>query len=345
MKRFASAVLAGVLLLAAGPGAFAGITGEETGPTTTPETVRHQDVYHDTTVRHRVVKGWAEKQLGPTFWANDWDSVEGDLAALRDTEKAWLDTLSGLENRTQYFLDLTGRTIATTPYRNSASPFQDTDWQAWDSEWETRETTMRVDGGTLKVTERTLHVYRERDVYELVADVYDSSPLILDLDGNGTLDTARHDWRPHAPRFYEAHARFFDITGDGTEDYTEWVSPGARDGLLVRPEEGRVENALQLFGTAGGFTDGFEKLAIVQDADGDGAIAGAELEGLALWVDADSDGRFEPSELRTLEEFGITRLETAHRSFVGSFTAHGVTRIMWDWWPAVKETRKFRREP
>lgn len=343
MKQVARLLACGALLMSVGGVAFAGVTGDETGPTTTTDTYRHQNVYHDSTNKHRLVKGWAERQLGPTFWDNDWDTNTDQLAALGDAEKRYLDSLTGLKNKTQYFIDLTDRTIATTAHRNSASPFQDSDWKTYDTREDTTETTIRVDGGYLTVTEKTLHVYRERDVYELVADVYDSSPLILDLNGDGKVDTAKNDWRPHAPKFYEANARFFDITGDGTADFTEWVSPGAHDGILVRPENGTVENALQMFGTAGGFSDGFEKLSIVQDANEDGVIEGAELEGLALWVDANSDGLFEPSEMRSLAEFGITRLSTGHKNYVGSFTANGQPFTMWDWWPAVKETRKFRR--
>lgn len=345
MKKFASLLVCGALIVSAGGAALAGVTGEETGPTTTTDTYRHQNVNHDTTYTHRVVKGWAEKQLGPTFWDNDWDSTadRNELSALKDSEKKYLDSLTGLKNKTQYFIDLTDRTIATTSHRNSASPFQNTGWKTYDTREDTDTTTFRVDGGYLTVTEKTLHVYRERDVYEIVADVYDSSPLILDLNGDGKVDTAKNDWRPHAPRFYEANARFFDITGDGTADFTEWVSPGASDGILIRPENGTVENALQMFGTAGGFSDGFEKLSIVQDTDSNGVIEGKELEGLALWVDANSDGVFETNEVRSLAEFGITRLSTTHKNYVGSYTANGKQMTMWDWWPAVKETRKFRR--
>jgi hypothetical protein len=138
--------------------------------------------------------------------------------------------------------------------------------------------------------------------YQLIHNIgaCQTSPLILDLDGDGiALGTPER-----GPRF--------DILGTGTEVSVSW--PSARDGFLAldRNGNGTIDGASELFGNATGgrdFNDGFAALAEL-DANGDGLIdrrdpAFAEL---VVWLDVDSDGRSAPSELHTLADLGIRRL-------------------------------------
>ena len=189
------------------------------------------------------------------------------------------------------------------------------------------------------------HVTETKTVdYQLQYYVFDNSPLIFDLDKNGKLDTAKNEWRPHAPKFYVQFAKFFDITGDGVEDFTEWTSASPSDGLLVVPQNGKVHNALQLFGTAGGYIDGYEKLSLHFDTDGNGWVEGNELEGLAIWIDANNDAVCQDNELKTLEDFDIKRINVKHNDYVSKYeTGDGQQYTMWDWWPAAAETRKVMR--
>ncbi len=340
MKRLLGCLaLVGALAFASGTIARAGVVGDESGGSPTDPT--NTTVIQTTTQKHfsddlhRVVRGYAKVKLAPNFLDNDWD--KGSLAGLTAAERAYLKTVTGLDNGSWYYIDLTGQTIRTD------TGFDNTQYAQTGERTDRVTSVIRVDGGYLTVHQDTRNLYYERDVYQLVADVYDYSPLVLDLNRDGKLDVARNEWRPHAPEFYAENARFFDITGDGTPDFTEWKSLGAQDGILVRPENGKVENALQFFGTAGGYKDGFEKLSLVQDGNQDGWVEGAELEGLFLWIDANSDGKMQPAELRTLEEFGIVRISTDHKDYVGRFvTRDGTENLMWDWWPATKETRRFR---
>ncbi len=340
MKRFLGCLaLAGALTFASGTIARAGVVGDESGgsPTDPTRTIITQTTTkkHYTDDVHRVVRGYAKVRLAPNFLDNDWD--RGSLAGLTASERAYLKTVSGLDNGSWYYIDLTGQTVQTNSGFTSSGYVQTGD------ETDRVTSVIRIDGGTLTVHQDTRNLYHERDVYQLVADVFDNSPLVLDLNQDGKLDVAHNEWRPHAPEFYVETARFFDITGDGTPDFTEWKSLGTKDGILIRPENGKVENALQLFGTAGGYKHGFEKLSLVQDANQDGWIEGAELEGLFLWVDSNSDGTMQPAEMRTLDEYGIVRISTDHNNFVGRFiTRDGGEQVMWDWWPATKETRRFR---
>jgi hypothetical protein len=130
-----------------------------------------------------------------------------------------------------------------------------------------------------------------------------TSPLILDLDGNGvrTRDVA-------------AGVRF-DLLADGHQVATGWVGQG--DGLLAldRNHDGAIGDGGELFGTstatAGGgkARDGFAALAGL-DANGDGVVDrhDAQFGDLRVWVDANADGVSQGDELRTLDALGIASL-------------------------------------
>ena len=259
---------------------------------------------------------------------------------MSSSEKAFLKTVRNLRNRTTYYIDLTGRRVQTSMFRNTTRTSKSTS---------TKTTGYRYVGmvGGRPTYERVQYhytnVYTTNVRYQVVARVYDYSPLILDINKDELVDTARNEWMPHAPNFYSEYALKFDISGDGVADHTEWTAPGQRDGLLCMPENGKVETALQLFGTAGGYKDGFEKLAIVCDTDNNGVVEGKELEGLYLWFDTNHNAKCDKGELKTLAECGVTKLSTKHKNFVGSYIdANGNDLAMWDWWPAAKEIRKYR---
>ena len=118
---------------------------------------------------------------------------------------------------------------------------------------------------------------------------------------------------------------------------TEWVGP--QDGLLVRPHaDGSVDGSC-LFGTFGGFENGYEALKAL-DVDGNGRLEGSELQGLKVWQDANSNANVEAGELLSLDELGITSLSTSHDHFRGTFVRDGKTAQSFDWWPSVVEMRK-----
>ncbi|HXE71814.1 MAG TPA: hypothetical protein VNO81_04055 [Candidatus Nitrosotenuis sp.] len=173
--------------------------------------------------------------------------------------------------------------------------------------------------------------------YEVVAFV-SVSPIIIDLDDSGQPAVDRGEWQPHATRFNLQRARLFDINGDGDPDLTEWLGP--EDGLLVAPiEEVRVLGGNQLFGTAVGFVDGYQKLGLLRDKDGDGYVRGGELQGLQVWVDADQDALCQPDELRSVQELGITSISTSHNAFKSTCIRNGKRTLTWDWWPTVMMVR------
>ena len=103
-----------------------------------------------------------------------------------------------------------------------------------------------------------------------------------------------------------------------------------------------VITAEEMFGTAGGYTDGFAKLSLL-DRNKDGVISGAELEGLYVFQDKNMNGRVEKGELKSLKELGITELGVKHHNYKSYFIMNGERRTMWDFWPVTIQGRKLMK--
>ena len=173
-----------------------------------------------------------------------------------------------------------------------------------------------------------------------------TSPLILDLDGDGAPSVPGGDSSPHRGMDLVGPFAAFDIDGDGFTDLSEWLLPG--DGILVAPDDPAAVapgpdgltwsgplSGRDLLGTAGGYRDGFEKLLDLFDLNGDRIIEGPELLGLYLWRDLSAEGTIEPGELVLPGDLGITALlPPSAGACVGSFIGELGPRAMWDWWPS-----------
>lgn len=143
-------------------------------------------------------------------------------------------------------------------------------------------------------------------------------PLLLDLSGQGAGLTGIED------------GVLFDIDNSGSLRRTGWAD--RQTGMLVHDDgSGQVSNISQLFseyygGKAGSdgrsgetpFKDGFAALASV-DANADGAInvEDAVWAQLKVWVDGNHDGRAEASELKALQEHGISQIKLGQVEPVG----------------------------
>ncbi|HYV35592.1 MAG TPA: tetratricopeptide repeat protein [Gemmataceae bacterium] len=124
----------------------------------------------------------------------------------------------------------------------------------------------------------------------------------------------------------------FDADGTGLKEEWTWFTKDA--GILVFDQHGKrnITSARQWFGnvTFWMFWDnGYDALRAL-DANGDGVLKGAELEGIAVWVDANGDGVCQPGEVKSLAELGIVsiscryEIDNAHPDRI-AFSGAGVT--------------------
>lgn len=139
------------------------------------------------------------------------------------------------------------------------------------------------------------------------------TPVALDMNKDGKIgttgtSTAKDRTDPTLGRTVE-----FDIDADGTKDTIEWMT-GDGDGLVVDMSEigpnGEIDGRALMGDQGGQFTDGFAKMA-TYDANGDGVLAGDELNAIGVWVD-DGDAKLEEGELKSAAEIGLNGLTTSY---------------------------------
>jgi hypothetical protein len=123
-----------------------------------------------------------------------------------------------------------------------------------------------------------------------------NTPLVLSFDG--------------------APVRFTDPPGEfaiGVSSRTQWVSAATPWLVLDADGSGCIESERELFGATDGASNGFEKLARLDD-DANGRIDAhdAAFARLALWYDRDQDRKCTPSELVSLEDAGVVSIDLAH---------------------------------
>ena len=165
------------------------------------------------------------------------------------------------------------------------------------------------------------------------------SPLVLDITGNGKLQASNGQNMPGHDVVTTGNI-IGDFFGDGFEVAMEWVGP--QDGLLVAPKADGSVDMNCIFGTAGGYENGYEKLSLY-DQNGDMKVSGDELNSLSIWQDANSNGIAEANEVKTVKSLGITSINLNFNkdNYVSSFERNGNTYKMWDWWPNAVELIKI----
>lgn len=138
-----------------------------------------------------------------------------------------------------------------------------------------------------------------------------TSPLVLDLDGDGRILTSGVEFPVE-----------FDINGDGLAESIGWTALDSGDGFLWLDldQDGSVDDGSELFGSstplpAGGFAqNGFEALAIYDQSEfggnADGLISPSDLiwSRLSIWVDYNHDGESQRGETRPLGAHGIAAI-------------------------------------
>jgi len=156
-----------------------------------------------------------------------------------------------------------------------------------------------------------------RDYFSTASTIRLSSPIALDLNGDGLGTTA-----------LAGSTAFFDLDLDGFRENVEWLNPN--DGFLARDlnANGRIDDNTELFGDTEGHANGWDKLAEL-DSNSDGVINAddAAWSELLVWRDLDGDGYTDEGELFTLDELNIASISLdADDSLISSFTfADGTT--------------------
>lgn len=139
------------------------------------------------------------------------------------------------------------------------------------------------------------------------------SPIVIDVLGNNfNLTNA-------------ANGVQFDINGDDTKEQIAWSSTNSDDAWLALDRNGNdlIDSGKELFGNstrqpappAGEVKNGFLALAVFDKAanggNDDGNITNQDVvfASLRLWQDANHNGVSEASELKTLSQLGLAKID------------------------------------
>ena len=121
----------------------------------------------------------------------------------------------------------------------------------------------------------------------------------------------------------------FDFTGDGTPERISWTASNSDDAWLCldRDQNGTIDNGSELFGNLtpqsspppGMGRNGFNALVeydkTAKGGNADGLITerDAVFRNLLLWQDTNHNGISEASELRALNQLGLTAIECDYK--------------------------------
>ena len=166
-----------------------------------------------------------------------------------------------------------------------------------------------------------------------------SSPLVLDLDGDGI----------ELSHLNQIGTVYWDGDVDGAREASAWVGPD--DGLLVRDVNGNgtIDNNSELFGNNATYANGFLNLKSL-DSNSDNKITSADAQwgSLKVWKDTNQDGISQTNELYTLNALGISEINLAYSNSAATiagnaikqtstFVQNGITKTIVDAWFAVDQ--------
>ncbi|WP_372371514.1 hypothetical protein [Candidatus Uabimicrobium sp. HlEnr_7] len=236
---------------------------------------------------------------------------------------------------TQFDIGLDGRLVGVDNRDNQADPTSVTTIVSDVSSisGDSRGFNSRSFGGS-PGQHKSVSIFINDKQYDIVDTVF-TSPIVIDIDGDGKLEASSGVHLPHV--YKDGRIVEFDINGDGFVDLTEWV--GKNDGLLIQYDPSKPVNGAQLFGDCDGFINGYEKLKSL-DADENGLLNGSEIATLSVWQDKNLNAKVDAGEIKSLTELKITELSVEHDNFVSSCVMDGKDVTMWDWYPSMFRVKK-----
>ncbi len=174
-----------------------------------------------------------------------------------------------------------------------------------------------------------------------------SSPLVLDIDGDGVELTSIHS----------TGSVYWDYDGDGFAEAGGWVTGG--DGLLCIDvnSDGIINNSLELFSDQTGYNNGFLVLASY-DSNADGLINSSDVTwgNLKVWIDTDGDSFSDAGELHTMGDLLITSINLSYSDVSytisgnqvlqeSTFIINGNTRDIVDAWFSYNNSNTVHDQP
>jgi hypothetical protein len=354
MKKITSLLFAGIIAMA-----FASVSDAATTVRTVAPKVNHQTVVNNHYVTNHIDGGVRNENLGrvasfSTSWfyqnyshgtatsgVTNTGTAEGKLNQYQTTmaNNGWTLVSQGAvhniasnrhEREDSYSRTITEVSTDVVVTEQSSVVMSPVSYQVIDGQLVAVRNATETKDITTTTNITTTTVNQTATVYGY------GEPITLDTTNTGKITTAKNEWLSH-PAFYSEFASKFDFTGDGIANNCEWLSDNP-DALLCMPVKGQINGVTELFGNLGGYANGFDKLSVLCDKDGNGIVEGNELEGLMLWVDSNRNGVADMGELKTLDSYGITKFYTDHENFVGKYeTSDGQTHTMWAWFPSLQQ--------
>jgi len=313
-------------------------TGQETCQTLSDDEVGElaAEYYQNVSQNFYGFKSWLEEQ---GYKVGKWEfKSENTLQLAKDF----------FQDKKQAFLNELATAYAGVNFQlTDSSDWERTQWPGRSTGIYTIKQGSQVYEGSTQLENGITLVIEATMTYKSDAVVM-RSPLVLDLDGNGKLDTYKGHYLPLKEEVNPKALKLvaFDIDGTNYDVLVEWIGP--KDGFLVMPKnvkktlETGIISGDEMFGTAGGYTDGFAKLSLL-DRNHDGVLTGKELEGLYVFQDKNQNGRVERGELKSVRDLGITEISVRHNNYKSYFIMKGQKRTMWDFWPITIEGRKLMK--
>jgi hypothetical protein len=148
------------------------------------------------------------------------------------------------------------------------------------------------------------------------------SPLVLKFD-NQALETVL----PSQSRVN------FDMNDNGIQEKTGWIFQATAGFLALPNDKGEITSGAQLFGQATRIgarraRNGYEALAQF-DTSNKGFVNASDpvFSKLVVWFDGNQDGVAQPSEMKSLKEMGVTRIDTKFQELPNHLAKQGSSPV------------------